>query len=66
MKTITYWVYQDSRGVTQRGQMEKHIDRGHNDCTAIMRSETGEVHCVSGSRLKSMRRIVETTPESAP
>jgi hypothetical protein len=52
------WEYQDSRGVTFQGYMEKHLDHGGTDCTAFMRrASDGTLDLVSGSRLKAMRRV---------
>lgn len=51
------WSYQDARGVQQTGKMEKYITGQGSDHTAAMRSDSGELHMVSGSRFKGMKRI---------
>jgi hypothetical protein len=51
------WKYQDARGVDQTGHMERYVEHGGTDHTAYMRSDSGDLHLVSGSRLKAMSRI---------
>lgn len=49
--------YNDARGVPQTGRMEKYITGQGSDHTAAMRSDKGELHMVSGSALKAMKRV---------
>lgn len=47
--------YEDSTGKMHHGYMEQYLDHGGSDHTAFMRDhQTGDLHLVSGSRLKSM------------
>ena len=52
------WKYQDARGVWHIGYMGNYYSGQGSDHTAFMYDgETGELTCVSGSRLKSMDRV---------
>src|SRR5262245_26534198 len=52
------WQYDDARGISHIGYMQKTSDFGGTDVTYWMRDgETGELALVSGSRAKAMKRI---------
>lgn len=56
------WEYLDGRGVKQTGELVKTIERQGTDVTyAFKNSKTGEVDLVSGSKLKSAKKLKEET-----
>jgi hypothetical protein len=53
------WRFQDTAGVWRVGKMDRFTDYGGTDVTYWFRDQHGNIHLVSGARLKAAHPITE-------
>lgn len=53
------WRFQDSAGIWRVGKMDRFTDYGGTDVTYWFRDQHGNIHLVSGARLKAASPIPE-------